>query len=314
MINHHLTKMAFIIVICVAATVAVFAGYIEDRKAAMKLKRGKDASAALEAFDKMAAGDVTDTQKSDALEQAVLCLIKMKNYDEALKRADQIPIQGVADLCHMRVLRAQKKLDVILERFRDTKIEEWPPMWRGDGYVLRGGVAQRKGEAQLAASDLENSITYAGTFGNPKNDTARILNALGEVYRDGLKDNEKAIEAFRRSQAVGSTSKGTRATFAIADIHLAQDQPEKAVTVVKEWTKEVKPQDFGGASWQKTLLFGAMRVFVAAGKKEDAIAMAEEALTAEKILPEVKEELKKKLAELRAEENAEAKGKDGGVE
>ncbi|MFO7821946.1 MAG: tetratricopeptide repeat protein [Lentisphaeria bacterium] len=304
--KHHATKISLIIALLIAGAVSISAAYIEDREAAMKLKRQGETEAALEAFQKMAEADVTEVQKSDALEQAVLCLIKMKDYENAKEKADQIPIQGVSDLCHMRILNAQGKHKAIIEQFGDAKINEWPPMWRGHGYVLRGNAAHRTGKGELAASDLEEAMVYAATFGNLKHDKSRALNALGQIYRDLLKDDEKAIDAFRRAQQVGANSKGTRATFAIADIYLEQDKPDKAVAVVKDWTEKVTPQSFGSAYWQKSLLTGAVRVFVAADRKEEAVAACKEALAADKIKPKVKDYCRKKLAELQ--------GKDAGAE
>jgi len=298
MTNIHAARKCMGILVLIMAAPAVFAGYIEDREAAMELMRKRETQAALRAFNEMARGDVTDLQTSDALEQAVLCLIKLKQYDNARATADRIPIQGVRSLSHMRILRARKKDKAIVEQFKNAKIEEWPPLWRGDGYLLRGGAASRTGNGELAASDLENAIVYAATFDNYRNDKARTLNALGEIYRDQLKDEEKAIDAFRRAQAVGSSSKGTRATFAIADIYLKRNEPEKAVDVVKEWTAKVKPEDFGSPYWQKHLLHATVRVLVAAGRKGEAIAFCERALAAEKIHPKVKEYIKKQLSEL----------------
>jgi tetratricopeptide (TPR) repeat protein len=228
-------------------------------------------------------------------------LIRLKDYEAAKKEADKIPMRGVSDLCHMRLLGRRGEHAAIVEQYGDANIEEWPPMWRGHGYVLRGNAANRAGRGELAASDLEEAALYAATFRNPSNDKARLLNTLGQTYRDLLKDDERAIDAFQRAQAVGSSSKGTSATFALADIYLKRDEPDKAVAVVKEWIEEVKPQNAGSAYWQKYLLSGTVRVFAAAGRKDEAMATCKEALAMDGILPEVKEAIQKQLGGLQAE-------------
>ena len=56
-----------------AWTACASADYIADREAAVKLVEAGKHEEALAAFTKMGAGDVTDFQKSDALEQAAAC-------------------------------------------------------------------------------------------------------------------------------------------------------------------------------------------------------------------------------------------------
>ena len=105
--------------------------------------------------------------------------------------------------------------------------------------ALRGEAAHKVGRGELAASDLEQAVVYTATFRNTKNRKAGLLNTLGVVYRDLLKDDQKAIVAFRRTQRTSKRSDGSRATFAIADIYLKQGKPGKAVQVVNDWLAQV---------------------------------------------------------------------------
>ena len=70
--KHYAAGTSLVIAILLAHTASICAAYIEDREAAVKLKRKGETQAALEAFREMAQGEVTDVQKSDAREQAVL--------------------------------------------------------------------------------------------------------------------------------------------------------------------------------------------------------------------------------------------------
>ena len=274
------------------------AGYIQDREAAMKLWRNDKTEAAIAAFNEIAAGEVSGIQKADALEQAFRCLIRLDRVEAAKKTIERIPIEGVADLCRMRLLSRQEKYQALVDRFADAKIEQWPSLWRASGYALRGEAAHRIGRGELAASDLEQAVVYAATFRNTKNRKAGLLNTLGVVYRDLLKDDQKAIDAFRRTQRTGKRSDGSRATFAIADIYLRQGKSDKAVQVVNDWLAQVPAEDMPNAAWQQSVLFNTVRVLTEAGRNEAAITKCKQALANEKIEPAVKQDLRKRLAEL----------------
>ena len=284
-----------VLLVCQASAQA---GYIQDREAAMKLWRNGKTEAAVAAFNEIAAGEVSDIQKADALEQAFRCLIRLGRVEAAKKTIERIPVEGVADLCRMRILSRQEKYQTLVDRFADTKLERWPALWRASGYALRGEAAHQVGRGELAAHDLEQAVVYAATFRNTKNRKAGLLNTLGVVYRDLLKDDQKAIDAFRRTQRTGKRSDGSRATFAIADIYLRQGKSDKAVQVVNDWLAQVPAEDMPNAAWQQSVLFNTVRVLTEAGRNEAAITKCKDALSNEKIEPAVKQDLRKRLAEL----------------
>ena len=73
------------------------------------------------------------------------------------------------------------------------------------------------------------------------------------------------------------------------------------MAVVKDWIEQLGPQDMPGTYWQKYLLSSMIRVFAAAGRKEEAIATWKEALAMDGIHASVKEDIGRQLAELQGE-------------
>jgi len=63
----HAAKICMGILVLIMAAPAVFAGYIEDREAAMELTRKRATQAALNAFNKMAQGE--DSSQGEGIHQ-----------------------------------------------------------------------------------------------------------------------------------------------------------------------------------------------------------------------------------------------------
>ena len=280
----------------------VFGGYIEDREAAMKLKREGDVEGAVESFREMANGEVTNIQASDALEQAVIGLIQLDQYDKARELAKQIPLESVSTLCQMRILAEQNESEAIVEQFGDVNIDQWPPMWRPYGYDIRGTAAHDVGDAELAVADLENAITYSAGLPNPKNDKAQLLNRLADTYQNELDDTGKALETYRRTQATGHRAKGSHATFSIADILVEQGKPEEALQVVEKWVERIDVEGWNSAYWAPRVISSHADLLARLGKKDAAIDRYEQALAREKIRPSMKESIEKRLGELIGDE------------
>ena len=75
----------------------------------------------------MAAGeDVTDFQRSDALEHAVRCARSLKDFNRADELAGQIPLDAVAKTVRMENLLGQRKFDAIIEQFGGEDFSKWP--------------------------------------------------------------------------------------------------------------------------------------------------------------------------------------------
>lgn len=296
-------KLTSTLILALALTATtLLAGYIEGREAAVQLLRKGETQAAIDAFQTLAAGDVTQLQQSDALEQVVLGHLKLKQLEEATAVAAQIPLPGVSALSVMRILAAQDNYQAIIDRYGDEDIGSWPTLWRGHGYLVRAQAAQQVGNGQLAADDLEKAVIYAATFNNPNNDETRAYLALGSIYRDLLDAPEKAIDAFRRGQNMGRGPKPTRAAIELARVYLQMEKPEQAVEEMQAWLEIMPPQDMPNAYWQKYLLGGAIGVYADANRPDLVTALCQHALSLDKIKPEVKEYLNQQLAEPVTEE------------
>jgi len=262
-------KRAIRIAIVLSCSLSVFADYVSDREAAVKLVKGRKYEEALAAFKKMSEGKVTDFQESDALEQAALCLNALKRYSEAMKIAKTIPIEPMSKTMQMRILSSSRKCKELHTRFKDQDIDAWPDHVKAHAFTTRGKCAARVKDAKLAVADLTKALAYT----TKSNDKGNLLNALGGVYRDLVKDDDKAIEVYRRTFRESHTYKQSHAAIAVAGILLRRGKPEDA----QKELRRIDHKKMRGY-WRAVMLAAHGRVLAAMGKKEKAIAHYAEAM------------------------------------
>lgn len=172
------------------------ADYVAEREKAVKLMYSGGQAEALVIFTNLAANATSDFQKSDALEQAAYCAGNLKQTALALELAGQIPMAGVSKQCRMGVLLRSGKCREMIEEFKTEDIEGWPAGERtiARGLYYRGSAYARLKDGAAAEADLKKASAYPAD----DNTKGEILFALGSNYRDNLKDNARALEAYSR--------------------------------------------------------------------------------------------------------------------
>ncbi|MCE9608138.1 MAG: hypothetical protein K8U03_24900 [Planctomycetia bacterium] len=208
----------------VAPASSAVADYVEDRQAAMKLTAAGKHEEAFAAFRKLAQGKVTPFQQTDALEHASQCALRLKRLEEAMEVAKQIPLPAHAKLAQMRVLGDSYGSNEIVKQFGDEDLLRWP-----DGIIADGAFA--RGSAWFVVKDgsrAEQDLLLAASYATEENLRGQIWLSLGATYRQYLKDDAKAIAAYRRTYETANEFKHCSAAVAIAGILRSQSREAEA--------------------------------------------------------------------------------------
>ena len=269
------------------------ADYPADRKAAMKLVWSGRHEEALAAFLKMVETAASDVQKSDALDLAAMCAHRLKRNDQAMKLAQRIPLAPASKTCQMRVLTQNRKWREVADTFKDEDLDAWPEYLAAEAFYMRGQAHYQTKDGQKAAADLAKAAEYL-TDGNI---LGLALNRLGDTYRDLLKDDARAIAAYRRAYQTYNVYKHCPAAMAIAGILSRQQKHDDALQELRkiDMSKVTIPY------WRGAMLAAYARVLAKQGNKAEALAKYNEALQVQGIYPVQKTAFEKALQELQAE-------------
>lgn len=283
-----MSKVLTIVGIVLFCCVTMRAGYIDDRKSAMKhISDGKNKEAA-EMFVEIAASSDSDVQKSDALEQAVLCTIRLKQYENALKLAKQIPLLPISKASQMRILMQTRQWKEVTGKFGDDDIAKWPEKVRGKSYLARGRSFFFLKNGERAKADLENALKYITNT----NSKCLVLNTLGATYHQLLKNDSKAIETYRLVNK--HIYKKCQATMAVASILGKQGKFNEAL---KELNK-IDVTKFN-TLYKSIILIAYADIYAEMGESEKAIERYNEALKSDKINMRQKNKCEKALIKLK---------------
>ena len=287
-------KRAIPFVAVISCCVSVFADYVEDRKAAIKLVGAGKYEEAMAAFTTMAGGDVTEFQKSDALEQAALCAHRLKRYDQAMELGKQIPLAPVSKTCQMKIMVENRKWKEAVLKFKDEDIASWPDTVIGSASYHRGRAYYFLKDGENAAKDMARAADYLVE----DNVKGLALNTLGDTYQHLLKDDEKAIAAYRRCYSTRNIYKQCHAAMAIANIFTRQKKFDEAI-------QELDRLGLANVKipyWRALMLVAYGEVLAAQGNKAGAIAKYQEALQLEGAPAYIKGACQKALKKLQAVE------------
>jgi tetratricopeptide (TPR) repeat protein len=285
-------KKLMVIGILFSLVAGARADYIEDRKAAMALVKAGKTEEALVAFNKMAEGPITAYQKSDALEQAVLCALNLKRSDQAMKLAGTIPLQPVSKLCQMRILTADRQWQALIDQFKDEDLNRWPDSLAGEAFQTRGDTYAALKNGPAAAADLKKATEYLTDV----NSLGLALTALGGVYENLLKDDDLALETYRKVYAASTVYKHASAAMAAAGILQRRNKADEAIRELDTIDiKEMAPCNLRAAT-----LNAYADAYAAQGKKAEAIAKYKEVLNETAAEPWRKEACEKQIKALEA--------------
>jgi tetratricopeptide (TPR) repeat protein len=278
----------------VSTAFAAHAGYIEDRAAATKQMEAGEHEKALAAFQAMAAGPVTDRQKSDALDQAALCAYSLKQYDRAMELARSIPLEADAKLVQMGIMMTRNQSQEVIARFGSEDLDAWPDPLKGRASYNRGRAFQAVGNGEAAALDLERASKYLLADGRTRN---KALTLLAGTYSGLLHNDEQALAAYRRLYDLGDVIRQGIAVCGMAEILKRQGRYDDALAQLQR----VDLTQVGDPYLKGRILELWGDVLVAAGKKADAAARYKTAFQVDGAPDSIRQSCEKKLAELASE-------------
>ena len=255
-------KKIIVLAVIMVCGINVLADYVSDRKTAMNLIRGGTNEEALALFKEMAAGKVSDFQKSDALEQAAMCANRLKRYDQAMDLARKIPLAPMSKTCQMQIMNSNRKWKELVEQFKGEDIGSWPDGIQGNAFFVRGGAVYRVGDGKMAESDLKKACEYL----YDDNSKGLVLNALGDTYWNFFTNDVLAIESYRRVYTPRNIYKRAQAAIAIAGIFNSQQKYDEALRELNS----IDISKMGSGYWCYAMLCALGNVFAKQGKKQEA--------------------------------------------
>ena len=287
-----MNRIMIIIALATSTVISAFGGYIEERKAAAELSKGGKQEEAMAAYIKMAEGNYTDFQKSDALDQAALCASALKQYDRALELAAKIPLEPYSKTCQMNLMLNNGKGADAAAKFKDEKIEAWPDSIKGEACYARARAFIAAKDGASAEKDLVQAVIYSPD--SRLKDKA--LNALASTYAGLLKNDDKAIDTYRKLYDLGDLNRQAGAVNAIADIYIRQSKFDKALQELGR-VDQSKLQD---PYRRGLMLCAAGDALAGAGRKDEAAAKYNEALQVPNVPDRIKTACEKKKSDLNA--------------
>lgn len=214
-----------------------------------------------------AEGKATETQKSYALELAAAAARRLRKYELAGQAAMRIPIPAVKNTVLMQNMLDQSMAVKVVEQFAGENIDKWPFWKRGDGYSARGRAYAITGAGNEAETDLKRALEWT----SDTHSCDQIHIALGNNRERNLNDDAAALDAYQaiiaRATHLGSADQFS-AVQAIARIQAKQGRFDDALT-----TLDKVDLDKQRGYWHDSMLLARGDVLVAAGRKEDALAV-----------------------------------------
>jgi tetratricopeptide (TPR) repeat protein len=172
------------------------------------VKAGKDAEA-LAAYAKLAEQTpMEDRLKSDVLERAALCADRLNNYEKAMELAKRISLKPLSSRRQMALMAKRGRFAELLEAFADRPGQGTPhlswfcpetEMLLADALYYRAIAYAETGDLNAAERELRTMVDKGRKLGYSPGATVLDLcwKRLGDFYRDRLKDDAKALEAYR---------------------------------------------------------------------------------------------------------------------
>lgn len=230
--------------------------FTESSNAAEALARAGRKAEALAAYTSTAEKlPMSDRLKADVLGKASLCAEGLKDFDQAMRLARDIPIAPLAMLRQMQLMVAQKQYAALLDTFADSKMggrsfclsftypEQEDVMadlyyYRSLAYIHTGDLAAAEADLKIM-NDKRAKLSYR--CGEAIHDLTWFR--LGDFYRTQLKDENRALEAYLnvcnrttwaawgnppKPVSTGGSETLVKATKAASDILCKQGKVEEA--------------------------------------------------------------------------------------
>ena len=178
--------------------------------AAALVEGGKDGEA-LAAYAELAGKmSMADRLKTDVLDRAAQCAVRLKDYERAMELAKSIPLGPLSIRRQMAILFEQRNFGELTELFADrpgqgTLHLSWicpeTEMVMADALHYRGIAYAESGDLKAAEAELRTMVTKGNRLDYTPGDTVLAVawKRLGDFYRTRLREDAKALDAYRQT-------------------------------------------------------------------------------------------------------------------
>lgn len=267
--------------------------YVIASRAADDLLRRRQTAEALAAYEALAAGEVTDYQRADALSQAAAAARTLGDFAKAEALADRIPIEAVEKATRMENRLAERRAPDLLRDYGAEDIGAWPFWKAGEGYAARGRAHAILKAGPAAEADLVKALEWTG---EPRR-RASLWLALGQNREHTLNDDPGALAAYRevvRDVARIGGSDEFNALQGAARVLVRRGDPAEAVATLQR-------VDLGQQKghWLGSMALALGDALRAAGKTAEAAAAYRAAFGDASVEPGHRQAAESRLADLK---------------
>jgi len=293
-------------VVVFVTVLSVMADFSEDFQEAKKLFDQKDYQAAHQSFVKLAVEAPNDHGQGACLSWAAIALGRQEQVDQAIDLAKTIKLKPLAAYTQMEIMSDNKKHQQLIAAFNEEDIAAWPDRINYKGFFLRGSAYSAVENRQAAIKDFRQCIDLTGSDLWVK---LEALNNLGALYRD--LDDAKAMETYQKAFAIYDTEPNRKgrwlyphAILAATRILIDQKDCDRALTTLAKF--DDRPPKKTRGPWEFLVLEAYGDIFVEQGKKDDALAKYQDAVTIDTHQSYV-DRVNKKIEVLQKEKGRESK-------
>lgn len=272
-------KMGCIGVIMLLSMCMAQADEITDRKAAaMELMKAYKNAEALAAFTSLAAMNLGEAQKSEVLENASYCALRLRHNDpkmipKAMELANQIPLKEVSVKCRMLILMETGQSGELIKQFKDENISGFPKDIAGEVFYMRGSAyaLSKKGKEPDKGKEAEADFKMA-LERSPLNE--KYLMAMASNYYNNLKDEQKAIDTYQLIiESSKPAQRGVGAALEVARIRISSAKYGEALKALENFKDLTQLKEY----YRVPVLRAFGQAYAGLGKEEEAMAKFNEA-------------------------------------
>ncbi len=282
---------------------------VAEKAAEELVKAGKDAEALTAYTDLAAITPLNDRLKTEFLDQAALCANRLKNYDQAMALAKQIPLKPFSVRRQMTLMLEQKKFSEIIAAFSSKSMggQTFHLHWRypeledlmSDLFYYRSIAYTQTNDLAAAEADLKTMVEKRANLAYSPGEAIHemALLRLGDFYRTQLKDDAKAMEVYgkildrtmlapyrlnviSKPAFTGGNEAFIAATKAASEILIKQGKQEEVLKL------------------QISMLKAQAQAFADVGKKAEAVAKFKDILASKGMFGSEQEACEKRINEL----------------
>ncbi len=271
--------VVYIVIVTLWSMGMSLADEISDRKAAaMGLMKAYKNAEALAAFTSLAEMKLGEGEKSEVLENAAYCALRLRHSDpkmipKAIELANQIPLKEVSVKCRMLILMETGQSGELIRQFKDEDISGFPKDIAGEVLYMRGAAyaLSKKGKepdkGKEAEADFKMALERSAL-------NEKYLMAMASNYYNNLKDEQKAIDTY---QIIIESSKppqrGVGAALEVARIRINSAKYDEALKALENFKDLAQLKEY----YRVPVLRAFGQAYAGLGKEEEAMAKFNEA-------------------------------------